>query len=250
MKRDKFTLAIVGVIFIGILCIALYKADRDHKAIMYTYPNVETETEAPTQEETQPDILERVAQYAKQATTPTIEVITIETVATTTETETEVGAQMSLPPQTTETPTEPQTTTVVEIITEAPTEPPMPVVVSNTKVFTAEEENLLVRVASLEAGNQGWIGMALVMNVVLNRSATYNISIKDVILAPRQFSVVGCEKWNSGYTAPEALTALQAVKDGWDGSQGALFFCSPRANSWHNANLTYLFTGYGHEFYR
>lgn len=234
MKRDKFTLAVVGVIFIGILCIALYKADRDHKAIMYTYPNVETETEAPTQEETQPDILERVAQYAKQATTPTIEVITIETVATTTETETEVETQMPLPPQT----------------TEAPTEPPMPVVVPNTRVFTAEEENLLVRVASLEAGNQGWQGMALVMNVVLNRSATYNMSIKDVIFAPRQFSVVGCEKWNNGYIAPEALTALQTVKDGWDGSQGALFFCSPRANSWHKANLTYLFTGYGHEFYK
>lgn len=107
-----------------------------------------------------------------------------------------------------------------------------------------------MRVASCEAGNQGWVGMALVMNVIINRTQAYGQSVAEVVYAPRQFSVIGCGKWESGFIAEEAPLALQAVKDGWDGSQGALFFCAPRANSWHRSALTYLFTGYGHEFYK
>jgi hypothetical protein len=98
---------------------------------------------------------------------------------------------------------------------------------------------------------QGWQGMALVMNVVLNRRAAWGMSISDVIYAKGQFSVIGCDKWNSGYLATEAPIALQAVKDGWDGSQGALFFCAPSGRSvWMVTTRQYLFTAYGHEFYR
>lgn len=97
--------------------------------------------------------------------------------------------------------------------------------------LTAEEENLLMRIASCEAGNQGWQGMALVMNVVLNRRAAWGMNIHDVIYAKGQFSVIGCDKWNNGFIAAEAPIALQAVKDGWDGSQGALFFCAPSGRS-------------------
>ena len=117
--------------------------------------------------------------------------------------------------------------------------------------LTAEEENLLMRIASCEAGNQGWQGMALVMNVVLNRRAAWGMSISDVIYAKGQFSVIGCDKWNNGFIAEEAPIALQAVKDGWDGSQGALFFCAPSGRSvWMVTTRQYLFTAYGHEFYR
>jgi spore germination cell wall hydrolase CwlJ-like protein len=118
--------------------------------------------------------------------------------------------------------------------------------------LTAEEEQLLMRIASCEAGNQGWQGMALVMNVVLNRKAAWGMSISDVIYAKGQFSVIGCDKWNSGFIATEeAPIALQAVKDGWDGSQGALFFCAPSGRSqWMVTTKQYLFTAYGHEFYK
>lgn len=117
--------------------------------------------------------------------------------------------------------------------------------------LTAEEENLLMRIASCEAGNQGWQGMALVMNVVLNRKAAWSMSISDVIYAKGQFSVIGCDKWNSGFIAEEAPIALQAVKDGWDGSQGALFFCAPSGRSvWMATTKQYLFTAWGHEFYK
>ena len=117
--------------------------------------------------------------------------------------------------------------------------------------LTAEEENLLMRISSCEAGNQGWQGMALVMNVVLNRRAAWSMSISDVIYAKGQFSVIGCDKWNSRFIATEAPIALQAIKDGWDGSQGALFFCAPSGRSqWMATTKQYLFTGYGHEFYK
>ena len=170
----------------------------------------------------------------------------------------EVMTEMSLPTETstealTECPTTHETapttaipTTEVQIITPT-TETPR---IANI-ALTAEEEQLLMRIASCEAGNQGWQGMALVMNVVLNRRTAWGMSIHDVIYAPGQFSVIGCDKWNSGFIATEAPIALQAVKDGWDGSQGALFFCAPSGRSqWMATTKQYLFTAYGHEFYR
>lgn len=165
---------------------------------------------------------------------------------------TEVMTEMSLP-EPTECPTEPPTapTTAipieeVQIITPTTNAPQIADI-----SLTAEEEQLIMRVASCEAGNQGWQGMALVMNVVLNRRAAWGMSISDVIYAKGQFSVIGCDKWNNGFIAAEAPTALQAVKDGWDGSQGALFFCAPSGRSqWMATTKQYLFTAWGHEFYK
>ena len=165
----------------------------------------------------------------------------------------EVMTEMSLPtealtecPVTHENGAETAEPTVVEeILAEPSVEPLRPLY-----AFTAEDEDLLLRVASCEAGNQGVLGIALVMRVVLNRAEVYNMSIKDVILAPRQFSVVGCDKWNNGYIAPDAYEALDCIKNGWDDSQGALFFCAPWANAWHRSAKQYLFTAGGHEFYK
>lgn len=184
---------------------------------------------------------------------PTVMELTLEQTSVT-----EVMTEMSFP-----------TETSTEALTECPTEPPtapttaisieeVQIITPTTETprianiaLTAEEEQLLVRVASCEAGNQGWQGMALVMNVVLNRRAAWGMSISDVIYAKGQFSVIGCDKWNSGFIAEEAPIALQAVKDGWDGSQGALFFCAPSGRSvWMATTKQYLFTAYGHEFYR
>lgn len=154
-----------------------------------------------------------------------------------------------------ETTTVAETTTITETtieptIAETPiTEPQYTTYYYPTDTLTELEENLLVRVASCEAGNQGWVGMALVMRVILNRSIAYNADIETIVYSPRQFSVIGCKAWNDNYIAPEALNALQAVKSGWDESKGALFFCSPKSNKWHASHLRYLFTGWGHEFY-
>lgn len=169
---------------------------------------------------------------------------------------TEVMTEMSLPMETsTEALTECPTTHETAPTTAIPIEE-VQIITPTTETprianLTAEEEQLLMRVASCEAGNQGWIGMALVMRVVLNRREAWNMSISDVIYAKGQFSVIGCDKWNSGFIAEEAPIALQAVKDGWDGSQGALFFCAPSGRSqWMATTKQYLFTAWGHEFYK
>lgn len=168
----------------------------------------------------------------------------------------EVMTEMSFPTETsTESLTECPTTHETAPTTAIPTTSAQ-IIVPTTNApqianLTAEEENLLMRIASCEAGNQGWQGMALVMNVVLNRRAAWGMSIHDVIYAKGQFSVIGCDKWNSGFIAEEAPIALQAVKDGRDGSQGALFFCAPSGRSqWMATTKQYLFTAWGHEFYR
>lgn len=170
----------------------------------------------------------------------------------------EVMTEMSLPTETsTESLTECPTTHETAPTTAIPIEE-VQIITPTTNTpqianiaLTAEEENLLMRIASCEAGNQGWQGMALVMNVVLNRRTAWGMSISDVIYAKGQFSVIGCDKWNNGFIATEAPIALQAVKDGWDGSQGALFFCAPSGRSvWMATTRQYLFTAYGHEFYR
>jgi spore germination cell wall hydrolase CwlJ-like protein len=170
----------------------------------------------------------------------------------------EVMTEMSLP-----------TETSTEMLTDAPTThetaPTTAIPIEEVQIITpttnapqiadisltAEEEQLLLQVASCEAGNQGWQGMALVMNVVLNRRTAWGMSISDVIYAKGQFSVIGCDKWNNGFIAEEAPIARQAVKDGWDGSQGALFFCAPSGRSvWMATTRQYLFTAWGHEFYK
>lgn len=168
----------------------------------------------------------------------------------------EVMTEMSFPTETsTEALTDAPTTHETAPTTAIPIEE-VQIIVTNTETprianLTAEEEQLLMRIASCEAGNQGWQGMALVMNVVLNRRTAWGMSIADVIYAKGQFSVIGCDKWNSGFIAEEAPIALQAVKDGWDGSQGALFFCAPSGRSvWMVTTRQYLFTAWGHEFYK
>ena len=184
---------------------------------------------------------------------PTVMELTLEQTSAT-----EVMTEMSLPTETsTEALTECPTTHETAPTTAIPTTSAQ-IIVPTTNApqiadisLTAEEEQLLMRVASLEAGNQGWIGMALVMNVILNRRQAWEKSINELVYDKGQFSVVGSEKWNNGFIAAEAPIALQAVKNGWDGSQGALFFCAPSGRSqWMATTRQYLFTAYGHEFYR
>ena len=85
--------------------------------------------------------------------------------------------------------------------------------------LTFEEQDLLERIAMAEAKGEGVKGMALVMCVVLNRSREWNMSIHDVIYATGQFYTAGmCEGSDACHEA------LALVMDGWDESDGALYF--------------------------
>lgn len=85
--------------------------------------------------------------------------------------------------------------------------------------LTFEEQELLEEIAMAEAKGEGSKGMALVMRVVLNRSLNDGMSVRDVIYRPGQFYTAGMEPGND-----ECHEALAMVMDGWDESQGALFF--------------------------
>lgn len=114
-------------------------------------------------------------------------------------------------------------------------------------MFTEDEEWELLHIAQAEAGNQGVIGQALVMRVVLNRveDGYWGDSIHEVLTYPNQFSTVRSGSW---YREPNAdsYEALELIRGGWDESQGALYF---RTASGHFAWATYLFTYGNHNFY-
>ena len=83
-----------------------------------------------------------------------------------------------------------------------------------------EEMDLLQQIAYSEARGEGVEGMALVMNVVLNRANKTGKSIHDVIYQQGQFYTAGM----TPNVSDECKEALQLVIEGYDESQGALFF--------------------------
>lgn len=115
---------------------------------------------------------------------------------------------------------------------------------SETQRFTDRERDLLLRVMMCEAGNQGATGQALVGRVVLNRvnSSRFPGSIEAVLFQPGQFSTASYLYRYEPNT--DCYEALEFLENGWDESQGALYFCTT-SFSW----ATYLFTYRAHNFF-
>lgn len=139
-----------------------------------------------------------------------------------------------------------ETTTAPETTTEAPTTQ----INANFVNLSDEDALLLVKTASSEAGNQGVYGMALIMRVVLNRSEQWGMSIHDVLYQPDQFNCVYGTWWANDYRADGVYEALEMVKNGWDESYGATFFCTPQRNTWHMSHLTFLYQYGNMQFYK
>lgn len=119
--------------------------------------------------------------------------------------------------------------------------------------FSGEDEYLLVKIAMAEAEGEDVDGKALVILTVLNRvgSNEFPDTIYDVIYQPDQFSPVGSGRFDAVEPSDECYQALNMVIDGWDESQGALYFEScDNADNWHSRNLEHLFTHGRHRFYK
>lgn len=118
------------------------------------------------------------------------------------------------------------------------TAPPAPVNPGQTTAataYTANELLMLAHVIQAEAGNQPFLGMVAVGAVVLNRvrAAGFPKSIEAVIFQPGQFeSVANGTYWKA--PTPEAVKAAQAALQGWDPTQGSLYFYNPALtqNAW------------------
>ena len=86
--------------------------------------------------------------------------------------------------------------------------------------LSVEDCALLEQIAYSEAKGEGVMGMALVMNVVLNRAEKTGKTIRQVIYADGQFYTEGM----TPYVSEECHQALFLVQHGLDESQGAIFF--------------------------
>ena len=186
--------------------------------------------------------------FIEETDAPTLIVhdVTEETTTKAPETTTEAP---TMPPAASTAPTAPETTTAVQITTEA-TEAPTTQINANFVNLSDEDALLLVKTASSEAGNQGVYGMALIMRVVLNRSEQWGMSIHDVLYQPDQFNCVYGTWWANDYRADGVYEALEMIRNGWDESFGATFFCTPQRNTWHMSHLTFLYQYGNMQFYK
>ncbi len=120
-----------------------------------------------------------------------------------------------------------------------------------------EDVYLLAKIAMAEAEGEDTEGKALVIMVVLNRvwSEGFPETIEEVIMEEHsevhQFSVVQAEgRWWKVEPDANCYEAVEMVMDGWDESQGALYFESKSESTWHQENLDFLFQHGGHYFYK
>lgn len=93
--------------------------------------------------------------------------------------------------------------------------------------LTFREMDLLQQLGMEEARGEDAKGQALVMRVVINRAIKWNKSIEEIIYATGQFSTYGI----GSYVPNEANNeAIGMIIDGWDESEGALYFCADGYN--------------------
>ena len=123
--------------------------------------------------------------------------------------------------------------------------------------WDSSEAYLLAKIAMAEAEGESTEGKALVMLVVLNRVLDDNFpdTICEVIFQHNgddyQFSPVESGRFYENEPNDDCWKALDLIYNGWDESQGALYFESSKAkDTWHSRNLDFLFEEGGHKFYK
>ena len=123
--------------------------------------------------------------------------------------------------------------------------------------LSSYDEYLLAKIAMAEAEGETIEGKALVIMVVLNRTNdnSFPDTVNEVILQHNgdvyQFSPVASGRFYDVEPNDDCWKALDMVYNGWDKSQGALYFESCKDNNtWHSKNLELLFKYGGHRFYK
>lgn len=118
--------------------------------------------------------------------------------------------------------------------------------------WNEEERYMLLKIAMAEAEGEDTAGKALVMCVVLNRveSIQFPDTIRDVVFDDGEFTSVQNGRYDRVEPDKDCYAALEMVKAGWDGSDGALYFERTTDDStWHSRNLSRMFAHGNHTFY-
>ena len=112
------------------------------------------------------------------------------------------------------------------------------------------DQYLLAKIAMAEAEAEDTVGKALVIRVVLNRvnSQKFPNTVEKVIFQYDQFSPIKNGRWDRVEPSADCWEALAMVINGWDESQGALYFES-RGYGWHSETLDFLYKHGCHYFY-
>ncbi len=129
-------------------------------------------------------------------------------------------------------------------------------IISADRFYRQDEVFWLARIINAESAGEPLIGKIAVGNVVLNRtkSPEYPNTIYGVIF-DRKYGVQFSPILNGSiYNTPSYNSTLAAkiCLEGYDVSEGALFFLEPRlsSSSWIPKNRDYLFTIDSHDFYK
>ncbi len=118
--------------------------------------------------------------------------------------------------------------------------------------WSADDSYILTKIAMAEAEGEDKEGKALVILVVLNRvwDDSFPDTIEEVVMQENQFSPVTNGRYDRVEPDSDCWDALELVMDGWDESEGALYFKSRSLSTWHQRNLKYLFKHGNHYFYK
>lgn len=119
--------------------------------------------------------------------------------------------------------------------------------------ISQEEKQILLKIAMAEAEGEGTSGKAYVMRVVLNRvqSEEFPNTIKKVVFQKNQFSSVkdNGRYWNLE-PDEECYEAYNMIENGWDDSEGALYFSRTGSSPWMQENTDFLYEIGNHSFYK
>lgn len=119
--------------------------------------------------------------------------------------------------------------------------------------ISQEEKQILLKIAMAEAEGEGTSGKAYVMRVVLNRvqSEEFPNTIKKVVFQKNQFSPVkdNGRYWNLE-PDEECYEAYNMIENGWDDSEGALYFSRTGSSPWMQENTDFLYEIGNHSFYK
>lgn len=119
--------------------------------------------------------------------------------------------------------------------------------------ISQEEKQILLKIAMAEAEGEGTSGKAYVMRVVLNRvqSEEFPNTIKKVVFQKNQFSPVkdNGRYWNLE-PDEECYEAYNMIEDGWDDSEGALYFSRTGSSPWMQEKTDFLYEIGNHSFYK
>ena len=140
-----------------------------------------------------------------------------------------------------------------EVVTEIPIEEQeLEDVPKEPRMISEQDKYVLAKIAMAEAEGEDTKGKALVMAVVINRTEhqAFPETISEVVFAKGQFTPVRNGRYQRVEPSEDCYAALKMIENGWDESQGALYFEASTAKStWHSRNLTELYTHGGHTFY-